>query len=221
MAAVTKVIESIVILDDDDVEEPSSSSSSSTRPRTPKVPQLPPTHILESPFASARKETHVLKLENEKLFGEFVDHCVEHTREHPEVLDFLKTKYSKSSTDFLLSVEFRNAVGRCLTRAQNQPTKTFVYINELCTILKQHSSKRRVTIQSHNTKKQEKTKSRDQDGNPSAEVKDEAASRQTEVGEEERKTKRASRRQVEVHLQCPGCECESVCYFDASDLREP
>lgn len=67
MAAVTKVMESIVILDDDDAEEPLSSTLSA-RPQTMMEP--PPTHIPESPFASAKKESHVLKLENEKLFGE-------------------------------------------------------------------------------------------------------------------------------------------------------
>ncbi|KAK3508261.1 hypothetical protein QTP70_017650 [Hemibagrus guttatus] len=193
MAAVPKVMESIVILDDDDAEEPSSSTSL-VRPRT--MMQPPPTHIPESPFASAKKESHVLKLENEKLFGEFMDHCVEHTREHPEVIDFLKAKYSKALPDFLSCVEFRNAVGRCLTRAQAQPTKTFVYINELCTILKQHSTKRRVTVQSPSVKKQDKMKSRDEEGHTSTDVKDGADQRQTDVGEEERKTKRASRRQI-------------------------
>ncbi|KAG7325704.1 hypothetical protein KOW79_010629 [Hemibagrus wyckioides] len=192
MAAVTKVMESIVILDDDDAEEPSSSTSSA-RPQTMMEP--PPTHIPESPFASAKKESHVLKLENEKLFGEFVDHCVDHTREHPEVMEFLKVKYSKASPDFLTCVEFRNAVGRCLTRAQAQPTKTFVYINELCTILKQHSTKRRVAVQAPNVKKQDKTKSRDEEGHTSTD-KDGGDQRQTGAGEEERKTKRASRRQI-------------------------
>lgn len=67
MAAFAKVMESIVILDDDDAEEPLSSTSSAP-PQMMMEP--PPTHIPESPFASAKKESHVLKLENEKLFGE-------------------------------------------------------------------------------------------------------------------------------------------------------
>ncbi|KAF4080362.1 hypothetical protein AMELA_G00169560 [Ameiurus melas] len=197
MADVTKVMD-IVILDDD-AEEPLSSSSllqTSCVSSTSPVPQPPATHILGSPFASARKESHVLKLENEKLFGEFVDHCVEHTQEHPEVVNFLKMKYSKALPDFLMSVEFRNAVGRCLTRAQAQTTKTFVYINELCTLLKQHSTKRRAVIQPSTTKKQQQAVSWDE-AKGNTDVKEESASRQPEVREEEeRKTKRASRRQI-------------------------
>ncbi|KAB5517976.1 hypothetical protein PHYPO_G00173770 [Pangasianodon hypophthalmus] len=199
MAAVTKVMDSIVILDDDDAEEPSSSSShpqTSCVSSTSKIFQLPATHIPESPFASAKKDSHVLQLENEKLFGEFVDHCVEHTREHPEVVSFLQMKYSKASPDFLMSVEFRNAVGRCLTRAQAHTTKTFVYINELCTMLKQHSTKRRAVIQPSNAKKQEKTESRDEEENGKTDGKEESVLGQPDVGEEERKTKRASRRQI-------------------------
>ncbi|XP_060760796.1 death domain-associated protein 6 isoform X2 [Neoarius graeffei] len=200
MAAFTKVMDSIVILDDDDdAQDPSSSSwhpQTACMSSTSNIPQPPAAHIAESPFASTKKESHVLKVENEKLFGEFLDHCIEHTREHPEVLSFLKTKYSKSSPEFLMSVEFRNAVGRCLTRAQAQTTKTFVYINELCTMLKQHSTKRRATIQPSNAKKQEKTWSRDEEEHGNTDVKVQSASRQTEVGDEERKTKRASRRQI-------------------------
>lgn len=135
--------------------------------------------------------------------AQFLDHCEEHTREHPEVLNFLKTKYSKALPEFLTSVEFRNAVGRCLTRAQAQSTKTFVYINELCTMLKQHSAKRRATIQPSNAKKQEKCESREKEveededeGEGKTDGKDESASKQTEAVEEERKMKRASRRQV-------------------------
>ncbi|XP_053540166.1 death domain-associated protein 6 isoform X2 [Ictalurus punctatus] len=198
MADVTKVMD-IVILDDD-AEEPLSSSSllqTSCVSSTSPVLQPPATHILGSPFASARKESHVLKLENEKLFGEFVDHCVEHTQKHPEVVNFLKMKYSKALPDFLMSVEFRNAVGRCLTRAQAQTTKTFVYINELCTLLKQHSTKRRAVIQPSTAKKQQQTESWDE-AKGNTDVKEESASRQPEVGEEEeeRKTKRASKRQI-------------------------
>lgn len=136
--------------------------------------------------------------------AQFVDHCVEHTQKHPEVVNFLKMKYSKALPDFLMSVEFRNAVGRCLTRAQAQTTKTFVYINELCTLLKQHSTKRRAVIQPSTAKKQQQTESWDE-AKGNTDVKEESASRQPEVGEEEeeRKTKRASRRQVGFRLRFP------------------
>lgn len=34
-------------------------------------------------------------------------------------------------------------MGRCLTRAQANRSKTFVYVNELCTVLRQHAAKKR------------------------------------------------------------------------------
>lgn len=65
-------MDSIVILDDDDEEASTSASCSKAlncQPRTnQKKPQ--PTHITQSPFASAKKDTRVLQLENEKLFAE-------------------------------------------------------------------------------------------------------------------------------------------------------
>ncbi|XP_062867513.1 death domain-associated protein 6 [Trichomycterus rosablanca] len=197
MAACAKVMESIMILDDDDeTEEPSVSTlppqATSCVTSTLKVQQSQSTHITESPFASAKKKSHILKIENEKLFGEFVDHCSAHTQEHPEVMTFLQTKYSKASSDFLMSVEFRNALGRCLMRAQANTTKTFVYINELCTMLKQHSAKRRAFIQPCNAKKQENNESSGTDEKVIKE--DECTSKVVE--EEERKTKKASRRQI-------------------------
>lgn len=68
------------------------------------------------------------------------------TKDCPEVLDYLKTRHTKASPEYLSSVEFRNTLGRCLTRAQAQRSKTFVYINELCTVLKQHAAKKRQVI---------------------------------------------------------------------------
>lgn len=78
MAAFTKVMDSIVILDDDDAQDPSSSSwhpQTACMSSTSNIPQPPAAHIAESPFASTKKESHVLKVENEKLFGE-VGECV-------------------------------------------------------------------------------------------------------------------------------------------------
>lgn len=65
-------MDSIVILDDDDEEASTSASCSKAlncQPRTPQNKQQP-THITQSPFASAKKDPHVLKIENEKLFAE-------------------------------------------------------------------------------------------------------------------------------------------------------
>ncbi|KAL0167288.1 hypothetical protein M9458_039132, partial [Cirrhinus mrigala] len=70
------VMDSIVILDDDDEEASTSASASYSRAtncqsKTPVKNQPPaPTHITQSPFASAKKDVRVLQLENEKLFAE-------------------------------------------------------------------------------------------------------------------------------------------------------
>lgn len=75
--APSSMADKIIVLDDEE-ESPqpscSASTSSSNRPAK-KLSQLnaeqpPPTHITESPFASAKKKTHVLQAENERLFTE-------------------------------------------------------------------------------------------------------------------------------------------------------
>lgn len=77
-----------------------------------------------------------------------MDHCLADTTDCPEVLDYLKTRHAKASPEYLCSVEFRNTLGHCLSRAQAHRSKTFVYINELCTVLTQHAAKKRqVTTQ--------------------------------------------------------------------------
>ncbi len=69
-------MDSIVILDDDDEEASTSASTSyshatNCQSKTPVKNQLPPpTHISQSPFASAKKDVHVLQAENQKLFAE-------------------------------------------------------------------------------------------------------------------------------------------------------
>lgn len=62
------------------------------------------------------------------------------------MLTYLQTRHSKASPEYLCSVEFRNTLGHCLTRAQAHRSKTFVYINELCTVLKQHAAKKRQVL---------------------------------------------------------------------------
>lgn len=80
MAVCFEPMNSIVVLDDDDDEEErpqtsSSSSQPSTNPITPPRAQIPaPTHITQSPFASAKKESHVLQAENHRLFTEVNRH---------------------------------------------------------------------------------------------------------------------------------------------------
>lgn len=76
--APASMAESIVILDDDEEESPQPSSSSapslSQRPANHIMPlkaqQPAPTHITQSPFATAKKDSHVLQAENQRLFTE-------------------------------------------------------------------------------------------------------------------------------------------------------
>lgn len=73
--------EKIIVLDDDDDDEeegpqPSQSASTSSTQRDVKsvshlkAQQPVPTHITKSPFASAKKDIHVIQAENQKLFNE-------------------------------------------------------------------------------------------------------------------------------------------------------
>uniref|UniRef100_A0A8C5N611 Death domain-associated protein 6 n=1 Tax=Gouania willdenowi TaxID=441366 RepID=A0A8C5N611_GOUWI len=141
----------IIVEDDEDVPQPSCSASTpSSTPQTKKTSplkaQLPvATHISQSPFTVA-KDANVICAENEKLFAEFVEHCTPLTKDCPNVLTFLQNKHDKACPDYLSSVGFRNTLGRCLTRAQAKLSKTFVYIHELCTVLQQHSAKRRQSL---------------------------------------------------------------------------
>lgn len=135
------------------------------------------------------------------LLYQFVEHCTPHTTDCPQVLTFLQAKHAKASPDFLSSVEFRNSLGRCLTRARAATAKTFVYINELCTVLKQHSAKKRAKTQaipSTEEKAQRRTEGEVDDGSP-AEATPSTSGAQGEEGNEddgEKKTRRASKRQV-------------------------
>ncbi|KAM3595931.1 uncharacterized protein V6R79_005583 [Siganus canaliculatus] len=229
--APASMADNIIVLDDEDEEEsprPScSASASSPQQQTKKVSSLKalqpvPTHITQSPFASAKKDAHVVQAENQRLFAEFVEHCSAQTQDCPEVLTFLQTKHSKACPDYLSSVEFRNTLGRCLTRAQANRSKTFVYINELCTVLKQHAAKKRQTLtkvesgpctstsnslQSTSLKSKDKTKVKvdeEEEGTKPAEDSQPSTSGQqegeggNENGEQEaeKKAKRASRKQI-------------------------
>lgn len=60
-------------------------------------------------------------------------------------MTYLRSQHAKASPDFLSSVEFRNTLGRCFSRTKKKNSKIYVYINELCTVLKQHSAKRKLT----------------------------------------------------------------------------
>ncbi|KAM4550579.1 death domain-associated protein 6 isoform 2-T3 [Fundulus diaphanus] len=228
--APASMADKIIILDDDDTNEeeerPKASSSAATissskhqaRKASPATNQ-PPTHIIHSPFAPTKKTTNVLQIENQKLFDEFVQHCTPLTKDCPEVLTFLQTKHAKACPDYLCSVEFRNTLGQCLTRAQDNVSKTFVYINELCTVLKQHALKKRQLLTKveppasesgsrqqtpaslkANDKTRGKTSEEEDEVKPEEEEKPSASGEQGDGGEEnpeaERKARRALRKQI-------------------------
>ncbi|XP_018529623.1 death domain-associated protein 6 [Lates calcarifer] len=222
--APASMADKIIVLDDDEEESPQPSCATPTSPPehvSPVQAQQPtPTHITQSPFASAKKQTHVLQAENERLFTEFVDHCSPLTQDCPEVLTFLQTKHSKASPEYLSSVEFRNTLGRCLTRAQANRSKTFVYINELCTVLRQHAAKKRQTLTkvepgsststsstlqstSVTLKSKDKTKGKMDEEEKGVKLEDEQPStsglqenNKEEEQEAQKKAKRASRKQI-------------------------
>lgn len=71
-----------------------------------------------------------------------MEHCFTVIPDQPEVLTYLRNQHAKASADFLSSVEFRNTLERCFSRARKNVGKIYVFINELCTVLKQRSAKR-------------------------------------------------------------------------------
>ncbi|XP_074092668.1 death domain-associated protein 6 isoform X2 [Macrotis lagotis] len=145
---------SIIVLDDDEEDE------AALQPK----PSSPPPNRVQPPAAAAAAAASdslqssgegssssggskkCYQLENEKLFEEFVDLCKKQTREHPEVVPFLCNRRQRARPTFLASAELRNVLSRVLSRAQTRPTKLYVYINELCTVLKAHSIKRKVPL---------------------------------------------------------------------------
>ncbi|KAM3911154.1 death domain-associated protein 6 [Leptodactylus fuscus] len=138
-------VHEIIVLDDDEEEEEA--------PRPSKAKASPCNSSKqtngneEEGSSSRRSKAAAISAENKTLFNEFVEYCSKLTTEHPEVISFLQGRYSKANPTYLSSVEFRNTLGRCLTRVQTKRSKIFVYINELCTALKANSQKRKVTLQ--------------------------------------------------------------------------
>ncbi|XP_073340131.1 death domain-associated protein 6 [Pagrus major] len=253
--APASMADKIIVLDDDDEEEspqPSCSASKSSSQQQAKnvlplkAQQPVPTHITQSPFASAKKDAHVLQAENQRLFTEFVEHCSALTQDCPEVLTFLQTKHSKASPEYLSSVEFRNTLGHCLTRAQANRSKTFVYINELCTVLKQHAAKKRqiitkvepgpctstsssitstsVTLKSKDKskdkmdKEEDRVKSAAEDKQPSTSGLQEGEEENKEEQEAEKKAKRASRKQLAYLENLLKVYNDEICRLQQSEL---
>ncbi|XP_030597454.1 death domain-associated protein 6 [Archocentrus centrarchus] len=249
--APASMADKIIVLDEDDEEE-SPQASFSVSKSTPKhqaknvsplkAQQPVPTHITQSPFATAKKTSQVLQAENQKLFTEFVEHCTPLTEDCPEVLTFLQTKHSKACPVFLSSVEFRNTLGRCLTRAQANRSKTFVYINELCTVLRQYAVKRRQDLSkvepgpststssnapSTSITLRSKTKSKgrldEEEGVQAAEEEEQPSTSGLQEDreadqEEERKAKRASRKQIAYLENLLKVYNDEICRLQQAEL---
>ncbi|MEJ1270703.1 hypothetical protein NN561_001530 [Cricetulus griseus] len=141
--------DSIIVLDDEDEDEAAAQMGPS---------QLPSNPVSLEPEASGPSESHrnggshnsggrkCYKLENERLFEEFLELCKVQTSDHPEVVPFLHKQQQRTQSLFLASAEFCNIMPRVLSRARNRPAKLYVYINELCTVLKAHSSKKKQNL---------------------------------------------------------------------------
>ncbi|XP_077142316.1 death domain-associated protein 6 isoform X2 [Ranitomeya variabilis] len=137
-------VKEIIILDDDEEEEPPRPTKATASPRNPCKETNGNT---EKSCSSPPSKAEVISAQNKTLFNEFIEFCSNLTSDHPEVISFLQGRYSKANPSYLTSVEFRNTLGRCLTRVQAKRSKVFVYINELCTSLKANSQKRKVVLQ--------------------------------------------------------------------------
>uniref|UniRef100_F6UBT9 Death domain-associated protein 6 n=1 Tax=Equus caballus TaxID=9796 RepID=F6UBT9_HORSE len=140
---------SIIVLDDDDEDEAAAQPGPSHPPPNPASPQA------EAPGSSQPRRARgssssggkkCYKLENEKLFEEFLELCKTQTADHPEVVPFLYNRQQRAHSLFLASAEFCNILSRVLSRARSRPAKLYVYINELCTVLKAHSAKKKVNL---------------------------------------------------------------------------
>ncbi|XP_057683122.1 death domain-associated protein 6 isoform X2 [Corythoichthys intestinalis] len=141
----------IVEEEEEDVHRSSPTRGHAVRTLPRRVQLSTSTHVTKSPFASTSKNNNILEAENNKLFAEFVAHVTSVTQDCPEVLEFLKTNHAKACPKYLLSVEFRNSLGRCLTRVESNRSKMFVYIYELCMVLRQHKDRTRRKLKKPST----------------------------------------------------------------------
>uniref|UniRef100_A0A8C5LA13 Death domain-associated protein 6 n=1 Tax=Jaculus jaculus TaxID=51337 RepID=A0A8C5LA13_JACJA len=142
--------DSIIVLDDDDDEDVAAiqpePSHPSPNPSSPGAEDPSPSEPEAARGSSDLGGKKSYKLENEKLFEEFLELCKTHTSDHPEVVPFLHKLQQRAQPLFLASAEFCNILSRVLSRAQSQPAKLYVYINELCTVLKAHSTKKKLNL---------------------------------------------------------------------------
>ncbi|KAF3834212.1 hypothetical protein F7725_025416 [Dissostichus mawsoni] len=251
----------IIVLDDDDDEEdiPQPSCSASTSSYELKDKLMPPSKLRSLPLPTLHSHLLPLPRRTHRFCRQrtrgcllnvlskvvchciimFVEHCTVLTQDCPEVLIFLQTKHAKASPDYLSSVEFRNTLGRCLTRAQANRSKAFVYISELCTALKQNAAKRRLILSkveprpststssslrstSFMLKNEDETKVKmdEEDGgvNPAAEDKEPSTSGLQEDQEAEKKTKRASRKQIAYLENLLKLYNDEICRLQQAEL---
>ncbi|KAM5262962.1 death domain-associated protein 6 [Ctenodactylus gundi] len=143
---------SIIVLDDDDDDDQDEAAAQPGPSHPPPKPTSPGAeapgssepHGARGSSSSGGKKCY--KLENEKLFEEFLDLCKKQTSDHPEVVPFLYNRQQRAHSLFLASAEFCNILSRVLSRARSRPAKLYVYINELCTVLKAHSAKKKLNL---------------------------------------------------------------------------
>lgn len=62
------------------------------------------------------------------------------------MVPFLHKLQQRAQSVFLASAEFCNILSRVLARSRKRPAKIYVYINELCTVLKAHSIKKKLNL---------------------------------------------------------------------------
>ncbi|XP_072889596.1 death domain-associated protein 6 isoform X2 [Hemitrygon akajei] len=144
------------LLSDDEQEGAATevqASASASNCRQRRVQLQPPALPGLGHGGPEEEQRGLVRFENQRLFSEFVEFCETLTEDNPEVINFLQRKYSKAFPEYLASTEFRNVLGRCLTRVQGRKSKVFVYINELCTALKANSQKTKLALASKENSK--------------------------------------------------------------------
>ncbi|XP_051925976.1 death domain-associated protein 6 isoform X2 [Hippocampus zosterae] len=224
----------VIVVDEEDVPRPPSSTlASSSSPR--RVQLTTATHVTQSTLALANKNKHVLQAENHKLFSEFMEHVVAVTQDCPQVLEYLKMNHAKARTDYLSSVEFRNSLGRCLTRLEAKRSRVFVYIYELCMVLKQHKDrsrkkKKRETPSTsasdclHSTLLKSESQTAEtgvqvQEGNPAAQdEKPSTSGLQEDQQKEEEEASRASRKQIAYLENLLKVYDDEICRLQRTEL---
>ncbi|XP_062953242.1 death domain-associated protein 6 isoform X1 [Cynocephalus volans] len=184
---------SIIVLDDDDEDEAAAQPGPSHPPPNPASPQpeapgSSEPHRAGGSSSSGGKKCY--KLENEKLFEEFLELCKMQTADHPEVVPFLYNRKQRAQSLFLASAEFCNILSWVLSRAQSRPAKLYVYINELCTVLKAHSAKKKLNLAPAAT-----TSSEPSGNNPPTDPSSDPTNAETTASEAPRT--RGSRRQIQ------------------------